>query len=112
MPVGRQRKRKLDRRRSPAFELRAAAAWPTEEPGCLACEMTPEQWEDVMRLVFEGKDVWIQDEKGYWYPLELQHMTTGPSGMTEMLGLVKQDAREDARNGHAHHSHTTHMKPR
>ena len=96
----------------PPFDVEQGP-WPCEQPGCLACELTPEQWKDVMRMVFdEGKDVYIIDDKGGWYPLELRHVTTGENALTKMLRKVKRGAREDASEGHAHHSHTAILKSR
>lgn len=87
--------------------------WPCEDPGCLACELTPQQWEEILVRVFEhGEDIYLIDDTGGWYPLELRHVTDGPNGMNKMLRLVKGDARAAARDGRAHHSHTAHMKPR
>ncbi len=87
--------------------------WPCEDRDCLACELTPQQWEEILARVFEhGEDIYLIDDTGGWYPLELRHITDGPSGMNEMLRLVKGDARATARDGPAHHSHTAHMKPR
>lgn len=91
----------------------AVGPWPCEDPDCLACELTPQQWEEILVRVFDhGEDIYLIDDKGYLYPLELRHLTVGPNGMNEMLGLVKQEERAAAREGRAHHSHTARMKPR
>jgi hypothetical protein len=105
------------RRRGPSGERPwselTEGPWPCEDPGCLACQLTAAQWEDIHVRVFErGEDVYIVDDRGALYPLELRHVTTGPNGMNEMLGMVKDDARAAARDGHVDHSHTSHMKPR
>jgi hypothetical protein len=106
--------RRQDRERSdepPPFDV-SEGAWPCEDPSCLACELTPEDWHAVMQLVLEGKDVYIVSDQGFLYPLELRHMTSGQSGMTDMLRRVKRDARLDERTGRTHHSHTTRLRLR
>ena len=88
-------------------------SWPCEDRDCLACELTPQQWEEILVRVFQhGEDIYLIDDKGGWYPLELSHVTVGRDGMSEMLGLVKRDARFAAREDRAYHSHTSHLKPR
>lgn len=65
-----------------------------------------------MEMVLQGRDVYIVDDQGYLYPLELRHLTTGENGMTDLLRLVKRDTRRDERTGRSHHSHTTLLRPR
>lgn len=99
---------KRGRKPLPAYDV-TVAPWPVADPICLLCELTPEQWSDVHRMIFdERKDVFIVDHRGYLYPVELRHVTTGPRGLSQMLGRVKRDAR---REGHSH-SHTSLMRPR
>ena len=111
MPSDRSNRRRPSGER-PWSEL-TAAPWPCEDPECIGCQLTPEQMEEIHVRIFEhGEDVYLIDDKGYWYPVELRHVTTGPDGMSEMLGLVKADARTAAREGRTYHSHTAHLKPR
>lgn len=95
----------------PAVDV-TEGAWPGEDPECLMCQLTPEEREEVERRTLEGEDMYLIDDKGHWYPVELRHVAVGPKGLNEMLGLVKQDARAAAREGRADHSHTSVMKPR
>ena len=48
----------------PPFDVEEAP-WPCEDARCLACQLTPEHWSDILRMVFdEGKDVymaWLDD---------------------------------------------------
>jgi len=99
---------KRGRKSLPAHDL-TVAPWPVADPACLLCELTTEQWSDVHRMIFEErKDVFIVDDHGYLYPVELRHVTTGPSGLSQMLRRVKRDARRESRS----HSHTSLMRPR
>lgn len=94
----------------PPFEVEQGP-WPCEDPGCVACQLTPDQWREVMRLVFEErKDPYIVLKCGCLVPLELRHVTVGENGLTDMLRRVKRDARRAAREGRTEHSHTTVMR--
>lgn len=105
--MGRQAQRRRALRRLSASEV-TESPWPCSDPACAGCELTATEWRDIQRRIFAGEDVYVVDHTGGFYPVILEHVTSGPTGMTEMLGLVKQDARE----GRKMHSHTLRTRPR
>lgn len=105
--------RRRRRRGGRAWSDLTVGPWPCDDPKCLLCQLTPEQWRDIHVRIFErAEDVYIVTKAGHLYPVELRHVTVGPKAMNEMLGLVKQDARSAVGEGRVHHSHTSDMKPR
>src|ERR1700738_240449 len=84
------------------------SAWPCSDPECVGCQLSQEDWSEIQARLFAGEDVYVFDHEGWAYPVYLKHVTSGPDGLTEMLGLVKLDARSAPET----HSHTLVTKAR
>ena len=67
----------------------------------MGCQLSQEDWREIQERIFAGEDVYVFDHEGGAYPVFLKHVTSGPGGLTEMLGLVKVDARSN-RGTHSH----------